>query len=236
MGLEQKPVGVFSLEMSSQQLIKRLLSAQSRVSIFDLQRGVIHHEKLEEVHRSCKELVNAPIYIDDTFDLTLLELKSKSRLLKAEHDVKMIIVDYLQLLTPVVQRDKARYQEIGEMTRALKGLSKELNIPIIALSQLSRETEKLERPPKLSDLRESGSIEQDADVVIFLHIESKKKRDEEEEEDLATQQGENTHRTPIQIIVAKQRNGPTGEIKLLFDKQISKFDEYTDTNNEEVFP
>ncbi|MBN1231801.1 MAG: replicative DNA helicase [Candidatus Coatesbacteria bacterium] len=229
------PVGVFSLEMSSQQLLKRLLSAHSRVSIFDLQRGEVHHEKLEIVHGAVNELVKTPVFIDDTFDLTLLEMKSKARILKAEKNVKLLIVDYLQLLTPSNPKgDKARYQEIGEMTRALKGLSKELNIPIVALSQLSRETEKLERPPKLSDLRESGSIEQDADVVIFLHMEStRKKKTEGSEEEEEIEEVMDNYLVPIQIIVAKQRNGPTGTIKLIFNKQCSRFDQILQGSEDE---
>lgn len=204
-----KPVAIFSLEMSKEQLVERMIASEARVNASDMRRGMLGDDAWPRIGHVMSELYNAPIYIDDSFDLSVLELRAKARKLAKEANIGMIIVDYLQLLrTP--QKTENRVQEISQMTRSLKALARELNIPVIVQSQLSRSVEqRQDRRPVLSDLRESGSIEQDADVVMFLsHPEAQKERD----------------LNIIDLVLAKQRNGPVGVIKLKFLRQFTRFE------------
>lgn len=217
------PVGVFSIEMSNRELALRFLCAEAKVDILKLKTGKLPekdwHKISENFHKLTRE--STKIYIDDSTPLTLLELRAKARRMKVEHDVSMIIVDYLQLMEGVGARSIDRYIEIGYITRGLKQLSKELDIPVVALAQLSRKVEDRggkEKRPILSDLRESGSIEQDADVVIFVNRpEVYMKKDDP---NYAQFDG------LAEVIVGKQRNGPTGEVKLSFIKSYARFENW----------
>jgi replicative DNA helicase len=209
---EKLPLAIFSLEMSKEQLVLRMLSMVSKVGLQNMRHGYLPDEDWEKVLRAALELSSRDIYIDDSPVLTTTELRIKSRKLKQEKGVGIIFVDYLQLLkTPY--RGLSRQEEVAEISRNLKALAKELNIPVVALAQLSRQVEqRSDKRPQLADLRESGQIEQDADLIIFIHRpEYYKKNPPPEEKGLA------------EIIVAKQRQGPTGIIKLAFDKDTTAF-------------
>lgn len=213
-----KPVGIFSLEMSASQLNQRMISAVSRVDSNKIRTGRLQSIELERIHRASGTLSNSPIYIDDTPGLNVLEVRAKARRLKAENnDISLILIDYLQLMTGT-SRNENRQQEIAEISRSLKVLARELNVPIIALSQLSRLIEQRkgkDKRPILSDLRESGAIEQDADVVMFVHRELMGSADSPD----------NIDKSKIaEIIIGKQRNGPVGSIKLAFLKEFTKFE------------
>ncbi len=212
-------VGVFSLEMSSFQLVIRLLCSHARIDSHKLRSGRLSKGDWEELAATMGQLDQAQIFIDDAAGISIMEMRSRARRLKAEHGLDLLIVDYLQLMSPGGGRKTDnREREISAISRSLKALAKELNIPVVALSQLSRAPEQrrgrqLGRP-QLSDLRESGSIEQDADVVIFIYREDLYKRPE----DLEGEEG------VAEIIVAKQRNGPTGMIKLAFIDKWTRFE------------
>ena len=210
---EKIPVGIFSLEMSADQLVTRLLCAEARVDSNKLRRGYLKSNEYAELAIVAGYLAEAPIYIDDSSALSTLELRAKARRLKAEANVGMIFVDYLQLLS-VRERVENRQQQISLITRALKALAKELDIPVVALSQLSRAVEHRggDRRPMLSDLRESGSIEQDADVVLFIH------RPEVYEGEDSENKGK------AELMIGKQRNGPTGSVHLTFIDECTRFE------------
>src|SRR5690349_6785812 len=212
------PVAIFSLEMASIQLVNRMISAEAELEGEKIKRGnLADHEWAQLVHKTNK-LATAPIFIDDTPALSILELRAKCRRLKAEHNVQLIVIDYLQLMRG--EQGGNREQEIASISRALKGIAKELNVPVLALSQLSRgvETRGGDKRPQLSDLRESGSIEQDADIVMFLYRPEYYKITVDEE-GLPTQgMGE--------VIVAKHRNGSTGTAKLKFIGKFTKFADF----------
>lgn len=221
-GLNNTPVAIFSLEMSKEQLAQRILCSESRVDSWKLRNGRLSDDEWNELAEATSRLSEAPIIIDDTPSLNPLELKTKARRLAAKNNLGLIIVDYLQLMHSYRKSD-SREQEVSQISRSLKALGRELSVPIIAVSQLSREVEK--RPskiPQLSDLRESGAIEQDADLVIFLY---KEEEDGFEEED---------NRLRIGVNVAKHRNGPTGKIELLFLKKYVRFHEI-ETHRESTF-
>ncbi|MBX6377733.1 MAG: replicative DNA helicase [Clostridia bacterium] len=202
------PTAIFSLEMSREQLAQRLLCAEAKVDGHRLRTGHLTEDDWRPLSRALGRLSEAPIFIDDTPNISLMELRAKARRLKAEHDVGLVIVDYLQLMH-LRGRSESRQQEISEISRSLKALARELQVPILALSQLSRAVEmRQDRKPQLSDLRESGAIEQDADVVIFIY-----QRPERENENV------------VDLILAKQRNGPTGTVQLYFHKQYGRFDD-----------
>jgi replicative DNA helicase len=209
------PVAIFSLEMASIQLVNRMISAEAELEGEKIKRGnLADHEWTQLVHKTNK-LATAPIFIDDTPALSILELRAKCRRLKAEHGVQLIVIDYLQLMRG--EQAGNREQEIASISRALKGIAKELSVPVLALSQLSRgvETRGGDKKPQLSDLRESGSIEQDADIVMFLYRPEYYKITVDEE-GLPTQgMGE--------VIIAKHRNGSTGSVKLKFVGKYTKF-------------
>jgi len=209
------PVAVFSLEMSKEQLVQRLLCSQSEVGLHKVRNGFLANEDWPRLTTAAGLLTQAPIMIDDSPMLTVMEIRAKCRRLKAEGKLGLVLIDYLQLLRPSGQSEN-RVQEISQITRGLKALAKELSVPIIALSQLSRAVETRDKSgrPQLSDLRESGSIEQDADVVLFVYREVVYKRDTPEP-------------LKAQILIAKQRNGPTGEVDLTFLRDCTKFVPYS---------
>jgi replicative DNA helicase len=207
------PVGLFTLEMSKSEVTQRLMCSEAKVESQRLRNGKLQQDDWPRLTAACDKLAKAPIYVDDTGLLNMMEVRSKARRLKARHpNLGLIIVDYLQLLTPSSRRDSdGRVQEVSEMSRSLKILARDLDVPIVALSQLSRAVEqRTDKRPILSDLRESGSIEQDADLVAFVY------RDEYYNED-SDQQG------LAEVILAKHRNGPTDSIRLSFLKRYAKF-------------
>lgn len=204
-------IGMFSLEMGNQQLAMRLLCAEARVNMHFVRTGKLPSKSWKNLSISAGELEGAPIYLDDTPAITVRELRAKARRLVSEKNISMIVVDYLQLMQGP-RRSENRQQEISTISRSLKALAKEINIPVIALSQLSRAVEqRSDHQPQLSDLRESGAIEQDADVVIFLYRPWVYSQEDEDE-------------GKAEIIVAKQRNGPTGKLKTTFISQYARFE------------
>jgi replicative DNA helicase len=208
------PVAFFSLEMSKEQLVRRLLSGEGRVDASQIRRAAfLTGDEWRKLQEAAGILLDCPIYIDDTPAATVLDIRAKSRRLKADGKLGLIIIDYLQLMQGRAELS-SREQQISEISRSLKGLAKELKVPVIALSQLSREPEKRERKrPQLSDLRESGAIEQDADVVMFIY------RDEVYRKDSADNKG------IAEVIIGKQRNGPIGTVKLHFEAKFTRFDD-----------
>jgi replicative DNA helicase len=214
---EKLSVGVFSLEMSSQQLVQRLLCSRARVNLQKVRDGFLGERDFPSLTAAASKLAEAKIFIDDSASLSILELRAKARRLKAQQDVRLIIVDYLQLLRSTSRRAQDNRQlEISEISAGLKGLAKELKIPIIVVAQLNRQPEQRSGgKPRLSDLRESGSIEQDADLVGLL---VRPEIYEEDEEARAEKAGE------AELIIAKQRNGPVGEIPLTFLKEFTRFE------------
>ncbi|MBI5404910.1 MAG: replicative DNA helicase, partial [Candidatus Kerfeldbacteria bacterium] len=208
---EKVPVGLFSLEMSKEQLVDRLLVSEANVDLWKMRTGKLTEDAdFSRIGHAMGVLSEAQLFIDDSAVTTVLEMRTKARRLQSEHGLGLIIIDYLQLMEGRADAEN-RVLQIAEITRGLKGLAKELNVPVLALSQLSRATELRSPPiPKLSDLRESGSIEQDADVVIFLYREEYYRPD--------------TNRKGIaDIIVGKHRNGPTGQIQAFFDQAKTSF-------------
>ncbi|MEK7588195.1 MAG: replicative DNA helicase [Patescibacteria group bacterium] len=208
--MEDKSILIFSLEMSSQQLVDRMLSAQSRVNAWNLRTGRLNSDNdFSQLRDSLDKLAKAKIYIDDQPGNSIVKMKALSRRIKAEKGLDMIIVDYLQLMTTSKNYD-SMVNQVTEISRSLKSLAKELDVPVLALSQLSRAVESRGGKPRLSDLRDSGSIEQDADVVMFIHREDKGKS-EMEKTNIA------------EILIEKHRNGPTGAIELYFDEKTTSF-------------
>ena len=201
------PVGMFSLEMSKEELVDRLLISQANIDAWKVKTGKLSEDDFEKLSTAMGELAEAPIYIDDTPGATIAEIRSKARRLQLEHGLKLLIVDYMQLVNPG-RRFENRVQEVSHISQSLKNLARELKIPVLAVSQLSRAVEhRGERKPQLADLRESGAIEQDADVVMFLY----------------TQEEEFSPQRIVKINIAKHRNGPTGEKELLFRGDRIKF-------------
>lgn len=210
----KKSVGIFSIEMSKEQIIDRIIAGQAQTPLWRLRTGKIDSDlEFTQIQEALNELSNAKIFIDDTPSPSIIQMRSMARRLQMEHGVDMLIVDYLQLIQPRTSSDSI-VQQVTEISRGLKALARELNVPVVAVSQLSREVDKREgKVPRLSDLRESGSLEQDADVVLFIYKKDKGTSPLDEEVE------DNT----IEIIVAKHRNGPTGSIKLIFDKEKVSF-------------
>lgn len=215
----KKPVALFSMEMSSVQLVMRLMSAEAELESDKIRKGRLRDDEMQQLISKTSDLSKAPVFIDDTPALTILELRAKCRRLKAEHKVELIIIDYLQLMKG--DSGGNREQEIASISRSLKGIAKELNVPVIAVSQLSRsvETRGGEKRPQLSDLRESGAIEQDADIVSFLYRPEYYK--------LETDENGNSTAGMAEFIVAKHRNGSTSTIQLKFLGQYTKFMDWT---------
>jgi replicative DNA helicase len=207
------PIAIFSLEMAKEQLVIRMLCSQAQVEGTRLRTGFFSENEWPKLTHAAGTLSDAPIYIDDTAALSALELRAKARRLKGEHGLGLVIVDYLQLMKGRSQVE-SRQQEISEISRSLKGLAKELNIPVIAVSQLSRSVEvRTDRRPQLSDLRESGAIEQDADVILFIYRDEVYNRSED-----------NPNRGKAEVIIGKQRNGPIGKIELAFIAKFTTFE------------
>ncbi len=201
---EKQPIGFFSLEMSKEELVDRLLVGQADIDAWKLKTGKLTDEDYTRLTQAMGELSEAPIFIDDTPGTSILEMRTKARKLTIEKGLKLIIVDYLQLATPG-KRMESRVQEVSFISQSLKNLARELKVPVIALSQLSRAIEhRGEKKPQLADLRESGSIEQDADIVMFLYS-------DEDNDELMDQS-----KRMMKLLIAKHRNGPTGEIELIF--------------------
>lgn len=210
------PVAIFSLEMSKEQLVQRFLCAEGRVDAQKLRRGRLAGDEYQRLARAAAHLNAAPIWIDDSATGNVLEMKAKSRRLKADAEVGLIVVDYIQLMSGSTRTD-SRVQEVSEISRGLKALARELEVPVIALSQLSRAPEQRpDRRPQLSDLRESGAIEQDADLVMFLY--------RPEYYYGPTDKDGKSLEGAAELIVAKQRNGPTGTLNLYFHKEYTRFD------------
>lgn len=212
----QTPVAVFSLEMSKEQLVFRLLASEAKVDSQRLRKGFLGETDWPKLTTAAGRLSEAPLFIDDTPAITVLEMKAKSRRLKADAGLGLIVVDYIQLMRAGGYRDN-REQEISEISRSLKALAKELNVPVIALSQLNRKVEdRTNRRPQMADLRESGAIEQDADVIAFIY------RDE-----VYNKSEDNPEKGTAEIIIGKQRNGPTGTVKLAFLEKFTSFENLT---------
>jgi replicative DNA helicase len=207
------PVAIFSLEMAREQLATRMLAAEARVDSQRLRKGFLGETDWPKLTTAAGRLSDAPIYIDDTPAITVMEMKAKSRRLKADKGLGLIVLDYLQLMRGSAFKD-SREQEISEISRSLKALAKELSLPVIALSQLNRKVEdRTSRRPQMADLRESGAIEQDADVIAFIY------RDE-----VYNQSEDNPEKGMAEIIIGKQRNGPTGIVKLAFQEKYTRFE------------
>jgi replicative DNA helicase len=217
-----KPIAVFSLEMSSIQLVSRLISSESDLSAEKLRKGQLEDHEFEQLNAKIGKLAEAPIFIDDTPALSIFELRAKARRLHQQHGIQMIVVDYLQLMTAGGDNRGNREQEISSISRSLKSIAKELNIPVIALSQLSRavETRGGDKKPQLSDLRESGAIEQDADMVLFIH--------RPEYYGLEADEAGNSTQGKAEIIIAKHRNGKVGSVALKFIDRLAKFTDLDD--------
>ena len=215
---------IFNLEMSKVELTKRILSSEAMVDNKNINTGTMNADEMARLGMAGKLLSNAQIYIDDTPGINIMEIRAKARRLKLEKNIGLIVIDYLQLIEPVGRRNGTREQEISEISRALKKLAMELDIPIIALSQLSRSAEKGEKGkrPMLSDLRESGAIEQDADMVLFIY------RDDYYDK-------ETEKRNIAEIILAKNRGGSVGTVELLWMGNFTKFENLGDRDDEERF-
>jgi len=226
----------FSLEMSSEQLSTRILSEQSRIKSNDIRRGKINQDEFEKFIETSKNLENLPLFIDDTPAITISTLSNRARRIKRMHGLDLVVVDYIQLMKSGNYKNEGRVQEIGEITQGLKALAKELDVPVLALSQLSRAVEQRDdKKPQLADLRESGSIEQDADVVMFVY------REEYYLEKLEPKVGTAEHvewqekmslvHNLAELIIGKQRHGPTGIIRLEFESAFTKFKDAQSINN-----
>jgi replicative DNA helicase len=206
------PVGIFSLEMSSEQLVDRMLAAESYVSAWNIRTGAVRAEEdFAKIRDALESLSKAPIFIDDKAGNNILAMRAVARRLKREHGVGLLVVDYLQLMAPTSTRaSDSLVQQVTEISRSLKSLAREIEVPVLALSQLSRDVEKRGGKPRLSDLRDSGSIEQDADVVMFIHRDDKRNP-------------ENGKPNVAEVLIEKHRNGPTGHIELYFDDKRATF-------------
>ena len=220
--VEGQGVAIFSLEMSRDQLVQRMLTAEARVDSQRVRQGGLRDADFTNLARAAGVLQSCPVWIDDTPSLTLLEMRSKARRLKAENDIKMVVVDYLQLMRSPEYAEN-RVQEISDISRSLKALARELAVPVVALSQLSRASEQRggERRPILSDLRDSGAIEQDADLVLFIHRAEYYDREDETKKGMAD------------IMLAKNRNGPTGDVALRFSREYTRFDSLSNRDDPE---
>lgn len=225
-GRNPKPTLIFSLEMLGEQLYSRMIASRARIDQHKLSMGRINQEELRGINTTANELKNAPLWIDDTAGISILEMRAKARRLHQQLGGKLglVIVDYLQLLRgsdPSVPRE----QEVAEISRGMKAMSKELMCPVIVLAQLNRDSEKDQRNPRPSDLRESGSIEQDADAILLLSRQRKSATDEE---------STGNQNWLIRVELAKQRNGPTGVVTLLFNRSYTRYENYLDTENVQV--
>lgn len=217
---EKQPVGVFSLEMTSESLVLRMLCSRSRVNLRNIRDGFLAERDFPKLTGAAGKLANAPLFIDDSAGLSILQLRAKARRMYQQHGIKLFVIDYLQLLNASSQKIENRQQEIAQISNGIKALAKELDVPVIVLAQLNRELEKdKNRKPRLSDLRESGAIEQDADLVGLLYKPGSEEKAADEEE--AQQEVE---ALPVNLLIAKQRNGPTGDVHLTFLKSYTRYE------------
>lgn len=224
---ERLPVGVFSLEMTAESLVLRMLCSRSRVNLRNIRDGFLAERDFPKLTGAAGKLANAPLFIDDSSGLSILQLRAKARRMFQQFGIRLFVVDYLQLLNSTSRRAENRQQEIADISNGLKALAKELNVPVIVLSQLNRELEKdKNRKPRLSDLRESGAIEQDADLVALLY----KPSSGDEEEGNAPEQ----EAAPVNLYIAKQRNGPTGDVPLTFLKGYTRFESAAKVSAEDL--
>jgi replicative DNA helicase len=225
--LDQRlPVGVFSLEMTAESLVLRMLCSRARVNLRSIRDGFLAERDFPKLTGSAGKLANAPLFIDDTAGLSILQLRAKARRMYQQYGIKLFVIDYLQLLHSTARRAENRQQEIADISNGVKALAKELKVPVIVLSQLNRELEKdKNRKPRLSDLRESGAIEQDADVVALLYKPSSGDDDEG---------GQEQDAVPVNLLIAKQRNGPTGDINLTFLKSYTRFESAAKISGEDI--
>ena len=221
------PVGVFSLEMTSESLVLRMLCSRSRVNLRTVRDGFLAERDFPKLTGAAGKLATAPLFIDDSSALSILQLRAKARRMFQQYGIKLFVIDYLQLLHSTARRAENRQQEIADISSGIKALAKELSVPIIVLSQLNRELEREKnRKPRLSDLRESGAIEQDADVVGLLY---KPSSDDEE-----TGNSPEEEAVPVNLLIAKQRNGPTGDVNLTFLKSYTRFESAAKVSDEDV--
>jgi len=226
--IEQRlPVGVFSLEMTSESLVLRMLCSRSRVNLRNVREGFLAERDFPKLTGAAGKLASAPLFIDDSSALSILQLRAKARRMSQQYGIKLFVIDYLQLLHSTARRAENRQQEIADISSGIKSLAKELNVPVIVLSQLNRELEREKnRKPRLSDLRESGAIEQDADVVGLLYTPSS---DDDDSGGAAEQDA-----MPVNLLIAKQRNGPTGDVNLTFLKSYTRFESASKVSDEDV--
>jgi len=223
------PVGVFSLEMTSESLVLRMLCSRSRVNLRNVREGFLAERDFPKLTGAAGRLASAPLFIDDSSGLSILQLRAKARRMSQQYGVKLFVIDYLQLLHSTSRRAENRQQEIADISSGIKSLAKELNVPVVVLSQLNREIEREKgRPPRLSDLRESGAIEQDADVVGLLY----KPKSGGEDDDGGVSAEEDA--VPVNLLIAKQRNGPTGDVELTFLKSYTRFESKAKVSDEDV--
>ncbi len=225
------PVGVFSLEMTAESLVLRMLCSRSRVNLRNVRDGFLAERDFPKLTSSAGKLANAPLFIDDSSGLSILQLRAKARRMFQQYGIKLFVIDYLQLLHSASKRVENRQQEIADISGGIKALAKELNVPVIVLSQLNREVEKEKgRPPRLSDLRESGSIEQDADLVGLLYKPTSKSDDDE-----SGGAAEPEDAIPVNLLIAKQRNGPAQiDVNLTFLKTYTRFESAAKIHDEDV--
>jgi replicative DNA helicase len=224
------PVGVFSLEMTAESLVLRMLCSRSRVNLRNIRDGFLAERDFPKLTGSAGKLASAPLYIDDSSGLSILQLRAKARRMFQQFGIKLFVIDYLQLLNSTSRRAENRQQEIADISNGIKALAKELNVPVIVLSQLNRELEKdKNRKPRLSDLRESGAIEQDADLVGLLY----KAQSGEDDDGGGTQEQE---AVPVNLYIAKQRNGPTGDVNLTFLKAYTRFESAAKVSADDMPP
>lgn len=224
---QRLPVGVFSLEMTADSLVLRMLCSRSRVNLRSIREGFLAERDFPKLTGAAGKLAGAPLFIEDTSNLSILQLRAKARRMHLQYGVKLFVIDYLQLLHSTARRADNRQQEIADISNGIKALAKELGVPVIVLSQLNREVEKEKnRKPRLSDLRESGAIEQDADLVALLYRVSSGDEDEVP--------GPEQEAIPVNLLIAKQRNGPTGEIPLTFLRAYTRFESAAKVGAEDI--
>jgi replicative DNA helicase len=221
---ENQPSAFFSMEMSKLQIAQRMLCSRAQVDMHKMRHARLSDEEITKLQLACGNMRGCPVFVDDTPGMSVMELRAKARRLKMLHDIKVVFVDYLQLMFDRSAAKDSRQNEIASISRGLKALARELNIPVVAMAQLNRQVEGREgNRPRMSDLRESGAIEQDADVVMLLHREEYYLSKKRATSPAAAEQFENS-KGKAEIIVAKQRNGPTGDIEIHFNPHFTRFD------------
>jgi replicative DNA helicase len=219
---------VFSLEMTSESLVLRMLCSRSRVNLRNVREGFLAERDFPKLTGAAGKLASAPLFIDDSSGLSILQLRAKARRMHQQYGIKLFVIDYLQLLHSTARRAENRQQEIADISSGIKALAKELNVPVIVLSQLNRELEREKnRKPRMSDLRESGAIEQDADLIGLLY---KPNADDDEGAGNAAPE----EAAAVNLLIAKQRNGPTGDVNLTFLKSYTRFESAAKVSDEDV--